>query len=96
MIRYYCCCDWVRAIAVRTATDLSPKSAASELGREGFRPDFTHQLFDEERLEGYEDGDVTIELLHTATSLHWLVKVRTSDNDATRYHIPTWHLARTT
>lgn len=73
--------------AFKAATDLSPESAANKLGRGGFRPDFTHQLFDEERLEGYEDGDVTIQLLYTATSLHWLVKVQTSDNDTTRYHI---------
>lgn len=48
---------------------------------EGFRPDFTHQLFDEERIEGFEEGDLTIRILYTPTSLDFLVKIQTSTQD---------------
>lgn len=68
-----------------TAADLSPQQSCwKEHPRQGSRPDFTHQLFDGERIEGYEDGEVAISLQYTATSLHWLVKIQTPDNDATR------------
>lgn len=52
---------------------------------EGFRPEFTHQLFDEERIEGFEEGEISIRVLYTPTSLHFLVKIQTRVTDASRY-----------
>lgn len=52
---------------------------------EEFRPDFTHQLFEEERVEGFEEGELKIRVLYTPTSLDFLVKIQTGDNDDTRY-----------
>lgn len=54
---------------------------------EGFRPDFTHQLFEEERIEGFEEGQLTIRVLYAPTSLDFLVKIRTGENDDTRYFV---------
>lgn len=52
---------------------------------EGFRPDFTHQLFEEERIEGFEEEELSIRVLYTPTSLDFLVKIQTDDNDDARY-----------
>lgn len=52
--------------------------------QEGFRPDFTHQLFEEERIEGFEEGELAIRVLYTPTSLDFLVKIQTNDNDDAR------------
>lgn len=75
--------------AVSTETGLPP-SESSEPGtraREGFRPEFTHQVFDDERIQGYGDeGDVAIQIVYSATSLHFLVKIETRDKDSSRYH----------
>lgn len=62
---------------------------AEQCGQRGaeYKPEFTHQLFDKERIEGYADGEVTIRVLYSATSLHFLVKINTSDADATRWII---------
>lgn len=51
---------------------------------DGFRPEFTHQLFEEERIEGFEEGELTIRVLYTPTSLDFLVKIQTGDNDDAR------------
>lgn len=51
---------------------------------EGFRPDFTHQLFDEERIKGFKEGELTIRVVYTPTSLDFLVKIQTGDNDDAR------------
>lgn len=53
--------------------------------REGFRPEFTHQLFDEERIEGFKEGDISIRVVYTSTSLDFLVKIQTRDTGASRY-----------
>lgn len=68
-------------------------SAATELTdcnakkgkRRGYRPDFTHQLFEKERIEGYEDGQVTIQVLYVAASLYFWVKIETQPTDASRF-----------
>lgn len=52
---------------------------------EAFRPDFTHQLFEEERIEGFEEGELSIRVLYTPTSLDFLVKMQTGNNDDARY-----------
>lgn len=75
--------------AVRSVKDLSPTWPGKDLDQWGFRPDFTHQLFDEERIVGYREGDVAVHLVYTAASLHFLVKIRTSDGD-----VKMWVLGR--
>lgn len=67
----------------RKAAGVEEKAEVNE--DEGCRPDFTHQLFDEERIEGFEDGAVSIRIFYTPTSLDFLVKIKTSENDASRY-----------
>lgn len=59
------------------------KEGHSSHGEE-FRPDFTHQLFEEERIEGFEEGELTIRVLYSPTSLDFLVKTQTGDTDDTR------------
>lgn len=59
---------------------------------EGFRPDFTHQLFDEERIEGFQEGQLKIRVLYTAASLDFLVKIETSGGgDNTRHVVRLWY-----
>ena len=66
---------------MRSVDELGPE----DVGHGGFQPTFTHQLFDDEKIEGYSDGDVKIRLLYVATSLHFLVKISTSDKDAAKW-----------
>ncbi|CAN0554946.1 unnamed protein product, partial [Ectocarpus sp. 12 AP-2014] len=75
--------------AIRLCSAIGRKTAGADEKEgvnedEGCRPDFTHQLFEEERIEGFEDGAVSIRILYTPTSLDFLVKIQTSDNDASR------------
>ncbi|CAM9355985.1 unnamed protein product [Ectocarpus fasciculatus] len=75
--------------AIRLCSAIGRKTAGAEEKEgvdvdEGCRPDFTHQLFDEERIEGFEDGGVSIRIFYTPTSLDFLVKIQTSENDASR------------
>lgn len=68
------------------ATEMADCNNAKEGNkRKGYKPDFTHQLFDEERIEGYEDGQVTIQVLYAAASLHFLVKIETEPTDTSRF-----------
>lgn len=55
-----------------------------EAGNE-YKPEFTHQVFDGERIMGYAEGEVTIRIRYTRTSLHFLVEINTCDNNTARY-----------
>ncbi|CAM9210043.1 unnamed protein product [Hapterophycus canaliculatus] len=70
------------------------KNTRSEDGYdgEGFRPEFTHQLFDEERIEGFEEGAIAIRVLYTPTSLDFLVKIQT--REARRCAAPLSHMMK--
>ncbi|CAM9207078.1 unnamed protein product [Ectocarpus sp. 6 AP-2014] len=75
--------------AIRICSAIGRKTAGADEKEEvnedvGYRPDFTHQLFEEERIEGFEDGAVSIRIFYTPTSLDFLVKIQTSENDASR------------
>lgn len=63
--------------AVRSVAQLSEEE-------DGYRPPFTHQFFDDERIMGYTDGSVTIRVVYLATSLDVLVEIKMSDDDPTR------------
>lgn len=62
------------------AAELSAAASEKDIRVEGFRPEFTHQLFDAERIEGYEEGEITIRVHYSATSLHFLVEIETRDD----------------
>lgn len=68
-----------------SATSELTECNAKEGKRRGYKPDFTHQLFDKERIEGYEDGQVTIQVFYVAASLHFWVKIETQPTDARRF-----------
>eukprot|EP00752_Nemacystus_decipiens_P005203 g4722.t1 len=73
--------DAIRLSSVGENGDANREEGSHE---DGFRPDFTHQLFEEERIEGFEEGELTIRVLYTPTSLDFLVKIQTDDSDDAR------------
>ncbi|CAM9198976.1 unnamed protein product [Scytosiphon promiscuus] len=75
-------CSANEAIRISSVAGISPDASSESedrFDREGFRPKFTHQLFDEERIEGFEEGSIKIRVSHTPTSLDFLVKIQTHD-----------------
>lgn len=67
------------------STKLPDKDSSGAV--KGYRPDFTHQLFDEERIDGYQDGGLRIHILYTATSLDFLVKIVVGESEPARYYL---------
>lgn len=51
------------------------------------RPSFTHQLFNEEKIVGYADGEVNIRVVYSAKSLEFLVEIKTIDDDPIRFGV---------
>lgn len=74
-------CDAAPASEAKDSGSGKEEEEVCDRNRGGFRPDFTHQLFDEERIQGFKDGALTIQVLYTPTSLDFLVKIQTSEEE---------------
>ena len=93
-------CEHPLRISARPSSPSNESAATTAAGKTGengdgnteessreegwFRPDFTHQLFEEERIEGFKEGELTIRVLYTPASLDFLVKIQTGNTDDAR------------